>query len=69
MDKLIEFIKGNGGSIGISQQAGLTQGLVWLVAVEWGEEAPNSPIVAGCSYGTRATFDEALAWMLKELTL
>lgn len=41
----------------------------WVAALEWGSEAPDSPMVGAASYGTGDTAAEAVKEILKELKL
>jgi hypothetical protein len=54
---IVEKIAADGeGVVALSYGRGL-----WTVAIEWGREAPDSPMVGAASYGMGATAGEALA--------
>lgn len=61
VDLLIDWITEHTGRIGVSFVNDL-----WTVALEWGQEAPDSPMMGAASYGVGETLDEALTVVLSE---
>lgn len=52
-----------GGHLGVAY---IDHRAEWLVAVEWGQEAEDSPMAGAASYGTGDTLEQALDQVLAE---
>jgi hypothetical protein len=69
LDVITRNLKQHGGTFAVSYDPALRQG--WTVAVEWGREAPDSPMAGAAAYGVgdnalgaiQAALDEA-GWLL-----
>lgn len=64
IDVFLEFIEREGGLVSVRYDKP-----DWLVAVEFGQEAPASGIVAGAAYGVAPTLDEAIGQVRRELKI
>jgi hypothetical protein len=56
VDELLALVGAHGGRVGVVCSHG-----TWTVGVEWGAEAPDSPMVAGAAYGVAVRLEDAIA--------
>lgn len=63
MKELLEYVeRQGGGNVGVVLRKG-----AWMVGVEFGQEAPDSPMAAGAAYCKAPTLDEAIANVKRQL--
>lgn len=67
---IADLIDKQGGRFSVSAEkpSGPAEGR-WMVGLEYGEEAPDSPMYAAASYGTGDTLEQALQTLVDEVGL
>lgn len=62
-DKLLAFVEKVGASLSIQRVPSGD----WLVSMEWGSEAPDSPMIGAASYGAGDTLADAIQQVVEEV--
>jgi hypothetical protein len=62
VDALVALVGQESGRVGIG-----FDGHEWVVALEWGHEAPDSPMAGAASYGVGVELRDALRQVLTEI--
>jgi hypothetical protein len=65
IELLLNVIRGEGGRLLISYD---DEDKMWMVGMEWGREAPDSPMAGAASYGLQENLADALAQVQAEVT-
>jgi hypothetical protein len=62
-DAITELLQVDGGSFGLSYSPEREE---WVVALEWGREAPDSPMAGAAAYGMDSVAAAAVEQALRE---
>jgi hypothetical protein len=67
LEGIVKTLSEEGGSFGLTYRFGVKPGDgPWMAALEWGQEAPDSPMAGAAAYGIGESASEACDQMLDE---
>lgn len=67
--KLIDFLRKEGGRLGLSYNPEISTDEKWTAACEFGREADDSDMVGGAAYGVGRSSADAFGAMMSDLSL
>lgn len=67
LEGIVKTLSEDGGAFGLTYRTGVKPGdAPWMAALEWGREAPDSPMAGAAAYGLGESASEAIDKMLDD---